>query len=511
MRQALFVAFLLALPSGAAVRSRGESPGRRIVIPRFYKPSAKPPAGSRHYFDKLISEPNYREFRDATVELLGRYPPDRHYFIGVGRSPAPIIALLQNIDEGLARNFPASGLRIEQPERLLREHAVDYFHHFGELIPEHVLHGDRDIVLVDRSVPGSGQSVRVLGELLREYLRVRGSPVEVELVGFSERPLQEGVNWIDISGADAMRGLNDEAWEDNLSEFGQHYIGRDNLATLKARPQYGEMRRFMRERMRTDRMLDKMLQKIPGLELVGAEPVEPEPAPKLSALKKRLGAEPLLTVQSKHGTFNYLSRVEYKSLRDGALELLRRYPPEQYSYLGVGRSSTALVALFSVFGATVAYFPADGLGKKEPPNAVALFAPYFQRFAPAGFPANGKKLLLVKHSDSGDSLDTLQNILGQYLRNVRSNAQVEVVNIGNPAPGTTRPFLVAGTRALTELDGDQYKAVSPLPHFKIGETKDSRLKPNPEFDRYLDAVRLRALEDEDLQDRLPASLRRALQ
>ena len=58
---------------------------------------------------RFVGARAYRDLSAAARELLRRYPADRHYFIGLGRDPAPIIAFLQNLGgRQLAINFPAS-------------------------------------------------------------------------------------------------------------------------------------------------------------------------------------------------------------------------------------------------------------------------------------------------------------------------------------------------------------------------------------------------------------------
>src|SRR5690606_3505362 len=61
-------------------------------------------------------------------------------------------------------------------------------------------------------------------------------------------------------------------------------------------------------------------------------------------------------------SFEYLAKAEYDQLRDGALSMMKQAPPTQAFYLGVGRSSGAMVALFENLGTNIAgHLPTDGL------------------------------------------------------------------------------------------------------------------------------------------------------
>jgi hypothetical protein len=126
-------------------------------------------------------------------EILASYPPDRYVYVGLGRSPAAIIAVMPTLDGRVsALNMPLSSYRpgpveptsiltdlldgpalTDEQEHMLREH-------FAEFLGD-ALGTDRDILLVDY-VDG-GQSLISLQHYLQRYTQSLGLPTDVHALG----------------------------------------------------------------------------------------------------------------------------------------------------------------------------------------------------------------------------------------------------------------------------------------------------------------------------------------
>lgn len=203
----------------------------------------------------------YQELRDGALDILRRYPPSEYVYVGVGRSPSALFAVLENLAASgggpLALVFPASGLQGQQPDSAREA----YFEHFRALLPREVRFGQRRILLVDRSNPGSGTSIVNLQGMLKAYLREVGSNTRVEGVGLSNAPLGHGLDHIDTTHRRVLQALSSSTYE-AISKYPSHTIGRHRLKDVVERPEYGAFRRVMAERMKRDPVLHQALQEL---------------------------------------------------------------------------------------------------------------------------------------------------------------------------------------------------------------------------------------------------------
>jgi hypothetical protein len=236
--------------------------GNKLVVRRLLQKDRTPvitPAG--HLF-----QPNhYVEVRTATKMLLDQYPPDRHVYVGIGRALSPVIAMLQNLDPNLAFNFPASGLSATSGYDPA-PHKAEFFRHFAQLLPASVLNGNKDIVLIDRSVRTSGTTIARVRSLLQEYLRSIGSSVNVVGAGFSEQQPGHGLGWVNTGSLPFMRQINNagggdgERYENAFGEYGKHYIGlRHRVEDLKRQPGFDNLKSLIHMHMANDEDLDAYL------------------------------------------------------------------------------------------------------------------------------------------------------------------------------------------------------------------------------------------------------------
>src|SRR5262245_36971326 len=100
----LFVLATLALAATAHAKGVEQGPIHRVfdakkkaALPAFFS------IGNYTYLNEL----EYKDLKNGVQEVLKRYPPDKHFFVGMGRDPSPVIAFLQNLGEKrLAVNLP---------------------------------------------------------------------------------------------------------------------------------------------------------------------------------------------------------------------------------------------------------------------------------------------------------------------------------------------------------------------------------------------------------------------
>ena len=264
-RRACAMVLLTAL-AGAALAARAEPTRVRPVV-RLKNPfrpdKPAPPPGpllrtaTQPPFEHL-SEAQYRDIRTAALELMGRFPPDRYFYLGVGRDPSPVLAFLENLSPDISTQIPASGIK----GGVQAQHEPEYFRHLDRLLPAEVLKGGRSILLVDRSNVGSGRSLNAFRTVLQKYLQARGSSTAVEGVGYVQGDtIGFGLHVIDYRGFPEMQRFWQSQYE-AVARYPYNVIGPQKLETLRENPAYGAFRAKMLERMQSDATLDGFLKRL---------------------------------------------------------------------------------------------------------------------------------------------------------------------------------------------------------------------------------------------------------
>jgi hypothetical protein len=254
---------------GAAARSAaGARAKARATLKRLYRggrddlgdgPALTLADPARGGTARFLDAQHYRDVRDASLEVMRRYSPKDHYYVAVGRSPVAFATFLRHLNPDLAMTFPASDMRRD----VLPEWKEQYFEHFRELIPKDVLEGNRTILLVDRSRPGSGQSLAALKQLLEEYLQRTGSSTQVRALGLAPKgPLTEGVEHLSTEATPNVflyrRGSYDH--DELVAPFlGKHRIGKKSVEELQPNPSHDQFADALKKRMEADGDLDRRL------------------------------------------------------------------------------------------------------------------------------------------------------------------------------------------------------------------------------------------------------------
>jgi len=179
---------------------------------------------------------DFAEVRRLSRLLLEKYSPERHLFIGIGRSPVSVIAFLQVLlgDEA-ALNFPLSGMgkmgqfdqvSYEDIAELEQEQAASMLPHFLHFLPAPQKLNGREIVLIDFA--GTGKSlVRTYQQTLAFYQQqYPGAKVSIHGLGLTydragrDRLKIEGLATIQIESDDYADRLIGRAYRD-FAEYHQ--------------------------------------------------------------------------------------------------------------------------------------------------------------------------------------------------------------------------------------------------------------------------------------------------
>jgi hypothetical protein len=293
--------------AGRASAAEGGAGARRVAR-RVVKPQKKAvlPESWRIGSFTYVSQDEYRDLRDGTMELLRRYPPDTHFFVGLGRDPAPIIAFLQNLGEkDLAVNLP--GTSSTGWDRVVPD--ADAARYIEAAIPPAILTGKRTIVLVD--VTSTGKTPAAFGPYLDRYLAARGNPKKSVRLAFSLMDVMNRehgpdlTDWIDIHpwpdianyfkpGRKYEGDWSARYGGDGIAEHEWHQMARDKKPPRARNPNYTTFRKAVLARMQQDSALDAFLASRPATRplMLGRPAASPGKARPRQSSTARSGATP---------------------------------------------------------------------------------------------------------------------------------------------------------------------------------------------------------------------------
>ncbi|ALP53296.1 hypothetical protein Tel_09080 [Candidatus Tenderia electrophaga] len=127
---------------------------------------------------RQLKAQEYEQIRDFSAQLMKLYPPDRYYYIGLGKSPTPIIAFMQATGVP-ASNMPLSkfshrtkgrrdGGQLGLSEPLTGTQLAELERHFDNFIPSKEVLRGRDLLLID--FVQSGRSLIASADHLQDYI-----------------------------------------------------------------------------------------------------------------------------------------------------------------------------------------------------------------------------------------------------------------------------------------------------------------------------------------------------
>ena len=526
-RRHVYLATLIALlaTQTAWAQNQGRQ-ARQPVIRRVFKPQAagtQLPASWTITGNQYVSQNEYNDLKKGCMELLRRYPPDKYYFVGMGRDPAPVIAFLQNLGEkNLAVNLPGTSNIGWANQVKVGDQVVAT--HIEAAIPEHILRGERQIVILD--VSSTGKTPAKFGPYLDHYLQARGNHKPVIRLSFSPSDVKTGntygvlTDWISTT---EFPDFDQYPWNkyqgswtpqnggQGIAEHQGHAMSAGAVPPTQTNPQYTQFRQAVLARQEQDPELDGFIQQL-NPQAPALKPVRPPPPPK--PWPPKLAFKPngqraagsvaaLFTLKNKikvrekaegeeadeeeeepkekpPESYSYLSKPEYDQLRDGALAIMKQAHPQKAFYVGVGRSSGPMVAFFENLGKDIAtYLPADGLRKvakgKGGAQATQDLDALFDAFIPAEALRGTRTIVLFQRSNTGSSLPFVQTALSNYLLRKGSSAQVQVLSLAEGNPGQGGFVNISQSSELQLLNDRKYFLVSPYDYFRPGKEKISEV------------------------------------
>lgn len=95
--------------------------------------------------------------KSIVSEIVKRFPHDQYLYVGVGRSPTPVIVLLEKMYKNSTLHFPASKLKWVRPDFTDAEDNKIYKEHFDKFFNnKQLVKNNKKILLIDLIQSGMG-------------------------------------------------------------------------------------------------------------------------------------------------------------------------------------------------------------------------------------------------------------------------------------------------------------------------------------------------------------------
>ncbi len=169
----------------------------------------------------------YDSTKKAAIDLMERFPPDQHVYVGIGKSPTPIIAFMKAIGgAGAAQSLPLTGLGANGFFEKNDPQSIEKIHqHLAEFLPNIEKLGGKKLLILDFA--DSATSLEFSAQEIRNFIETSYPQRKIELVVVgipnflaTSRLRSKGfevlkVNW------DLRRSLNNHEYK-TLHEFNDY-------------------------------------------------------------------------------------------------------------------------------------------------------------------------------------------------------------------------------------------------------------------------------------------------
>jgi hypothetical protein len=184
------------------------------------------------------------------MELLAAYPPDRYFYVGVGRSPSALVEALQAFVPHGAQGFPVSGLSARAGRAISDEERTEYYRHLDHFFPKPERLRGRTILLMD-SV-SAGATLLKMKEIFADFLGSRRIEARVETMSLNN-------HHPDIDHVLPGRFRPMQAGSADIARYDAHYIGEEKLEGLRVNPARKPFVRSLLARLYGDSYADRLV------------------------------------------------------------------------------------------------------------------------------------------------------------------------------------------------------------------------------------------------------------
>ena len=218
----------------------------------------------------------YQQIRRTSLAIIQGKPSSQYVIVGIGRSPTPFTAFIQNLDPAHAINVPLSNIGLIRPNSLSGELSPDkeaeLFRHLDRYLKQPLGNGKK-LVVVD--FVSRGNSFKGLSYYLDRYVRSSGKSEALEYCMLGSSEYFNKLKAQSQSSRYRFLEIPNDLYEDNVSrrlarkeyknysEFGQFDsrledgIKQDTAPVV--RPEFDQFKNDLKKRMLKDDLLrDKL-------------------------------------------------------------------------------------------------------------------------------------------------------------------------------------------------------------------------------------------------------------
>lgn len=222
------------------------------------------------------TEEEYQALKKAAYLVA---PGENAVVIGIGRSPAPVIAFLRKLKPGTVFSFPLSKFRHlpqgphygvdeeweELYDFLSGKEQERLFQHFDQFVPSEALIGKRKVELLDYS--RRGDHLFSAKAYLEKYFSARSRTHEISLVALTQPQFEAEIKKrAAITGNEIktilledsiFRYKLDRSQYDDIAEYGKYEIRKTPSLDPKPGAEYEAFNQWLQARMQKDSLIPK--------------------------------------------------------------------------------------------------------------------------------------------------------------------------------------------------------------------------------------------------------------
>jgi hypothetical protein len=213
-------------------------------------------ADSVTYDSVIQARAAYLGVKRTSVELMEQFPPENYWYVGVGRSPTPLMAFFENLGIKSLTTLPLSGMgSFDEPKNMSQiEIQARLEMHLREMLPTSTELQGRKILLIDYASRGDG-IIHALREV-RSFVGTNRPGVEVQAVGLTtlsttgQRLSIEGIHPLHVDAY--LRGNLVHDTYKVFSKFGSWHAWGNQITPSSSRKEYSFLKELTLEQMEED-------------------------------------------------------------------------------------------------------------------------------------------------------------------------------------------------------------------------------------------------------------------
>lgn len=202
----------------------------------------------------------FEDIRDLSLRILDLYPPSRFAYVGVGRSPTPVMRFIQEWSSLSGRQAVTANVPFTKPSVLgggiaeIPDAAMSA--HLDRFLPTAEALSGRELVVID--LVSGGKGLQLFESKLAGFASSRPGFPRHRVLAIEERPGAaaalgiDGIGAIPLGDYPVLRTLLVNSSYDRVARYGAHRVGMDPADAIRPRRSHDVFGAVLRERMEVD-------------------------------------------------------------------------------------------------------------------------------------------------------------------------------------------------------------------------------------------------------------------